>query len=193
MRRGIYGGSFDPVHLGHLLLAETAWEEMGLDELLFIPANRSPLKETGAATAEQRWTMLNLAVKDRMGFTTSRLELDRQPPSYTVETLHALTSQYPADEWVLILGADSLKDFAIWRSSKEIMEMASVAVGNRPGHHRELPGTLQSYRQRFTFLSGPCCELSSTEIRKRVSNGRSIRYRVPLEVEDFIRGTGLYR
>lgn len=193
MRWGVFGGSFDPIHLGHLLLAETAWEELHLDRILFIPAHRSPWKEGTSALSEQRWEMLNLAVAGRSGFETSRLELDRQPPSYTVDTLRVLVREFPGDEFWLILGADGIREFADWRSSDEILTLARLAVGHRPGHIPSLPLELTKYEERIMFLSGPCCQLSSTEIRERVNKGQSVRYRVPLDVERYIMEKGLYR
>lgn len=192
MRRGVFGGSFDPIHLGHLLLAETAWEELELDSLLFIPAHRSPFKNRWAATAEQRWEMLNLAIYGRPGFEASRIELERTPPSYTVDTLRQLVSVYPNDEITLILGADSIKDFSVWRESNEILALADIAVGQRSGQSANLPQDLSAYGHRIRFLSGPSCELSSTDIRERVAAGRTIRYRVPLLVEEYIKENGIY-
>lgn len=193
MRTGVLGGSFDPIHLGHLLLAEAAWEELGLARLIFMPAHRSPWKGGQAATPEQRYAMVKLATDGRVGFEVSRLELDRTPPSYTVETLRELWRERPEDEFWLILGADGIHDLMDWRESKEIITLAKIAVGRRPGHHQELPAELQPYGERVRFLAGPCCDLSSTEIRERFAKGQSVRYRLTPEVERFISENQIYR
>ncbi|HHZ20753.1 MAG TPA: nicotinate (nicotinamide) nucleotide adenylyltransferase [Firmicutes bacterium] len=194
MRTGIFGGSFDPIHLGHLLLAEAAWEELGLTRLIFVPAHCSPWKKGTSAEPKQRYAMVELAVKNRPGFEVSSLELDREPPSYTVETLRALRREAPDEEFWLILGADGIQDFMNWRESKEILTLANIAVGQRPGYQTKLPEQLQILgEERVRVLPGPCCDLSSTEIRERIAAGRSVRYRLTPEVEEYIKEHRLYR
>lgn len=189
---GVFGGSFDPVHLGHLLLAESAWEELGLERLIFVPTQRSPWKSGSGASPEERWEMISLAVRERPGFDVSRLELDRNPPSYTIDTLEALQTDYPNHQLWLIIGADSIGDFPLWHRSQDILEIARVAVGQRPGQQLEIPGGLERQKDRFQVLKGPCCDISSTEIRERLLQNRSIHFRVPPAVEGYIREKGLF-
>jgi nicotinate-nucleotide adenylyltransferase len=184
MHTGIFGGSFDPIHHGHLILARAALEELGLDRILFIPANVSPHKsETKPATAQDRLAMLRLAIKDESGFEASDLELHRPPPSFTVETLGELRSRHPDDQFTLLIGADNVAKFDTWREPEEIRRLATIAVLDRAGHDtaRDWPVVRR--------LIG----LSSTDIRARVAAGRSIRYLTPDSVCDYIATHGLYR
>ncbi len=184
MRTGIFGGSFDPIHQGHLILARAALEELGLDRILFIPANLSPHKtETKPATAQDRLAMLQLAIEGEPGFETSDLELDRTPPSYTVETLRELRSRHPHDTFTLLIGADNVAKFDTWREPQEIRQLAAIAVldraGNAAAHDWPVIRRL--------------VDISSTGIRARVAAGRSIRYLTPDSVCDYIKAHGLYR
>ncbi len=199
MRCGVFGGSFDPVHLGHLILADTARECAELDRVLFIPAARSPLKaDDPAASDRQRIEMLQLALGGNPAFELSTIELDRGDPSYTVDTLEALNKQRPEDEWFLIVGADSLVDFGRWRNIERICQLAIPLVGARRGSNADLdqlseyvsPEQLAEVQQ-FAF-EFPLIEISSTEIRGRVADGRSIRYRLPRGVERYIQTAELY-
>lgn len=189
---GVFGGSFDPIHLGHLLLAEAAWEALNLDKLLFIPAQRSPWKIETGASPEQRWEMTKLAVDGRPGFEVSRLELDRTPPSFTIDTLEALRLQFHEHELWLIIGADAIGDFPLWHRSGEILAIAHLAVGQRPGETVKIPPQLTEHSERVCILPGPCCDISSTEIRQRIAENRSIHYRVPSSVIEYIQRNRLY-
>ena len=184
MHTGILGGSFDPIHHGHLILARAALEELGLDRILFIPANRSPHKtDTKPATAQDRFAMLQLAIEGEPGFEASDLELHRPPPSYTVETLRELRSRHPDDEFTLLIGADNVAKFDTWREPDEIRRLARLAVLDRANH--ETPHACPLVRRLV--------DISSTDIRARVAAGRSIRYLTPDSVCDYIASEGLYR
>lgn len=198
-RLGIYGGSFDPVHLGHLLLAETCREECSLDRVLFLPCRQSPHKPHGAvATGQQRAEMLEFAVAGDPRFGVCRIELERPGPSFTVETLRQLCDEQPESELFFLMGADSLTDLPLWREPLTILELATVVAVNRG--HRPPPDLilLESrlgpiVRDRVQIVTMPGIELSATEIRERVRSGRSLRFRVPRAVEEYIRQNGLYQ
>ena len=190
-RIGIFGGTFDPVHLAHLLLAERAREELGQDLVLFIPANIPPHKTQGRriASAAHRVAMLRLAVASNPGFAVSEHEIEREGVSYTVETLEHLRERYPAAELVLLIGGDNARDFGTWREPERIARLASIAVWARPDaeHGPEiLPGV------PLLQIKAPLFDLSSTDIRGRVSRGSSIRYMTPDPVADYIAKHEIY-
>lgn len=184
MRTGILGGSFDPIHHGHLILARAAVEELGLDRVVFIPANISPHKtDSTPATAEDRMKMVRLAIENEDRFEASDIELKRPAPSYTVDTLRSLKQSDPQDELVLLVGADNVAKFETWREPDEIRRLAQIAVLDRAG------ATTSHQWPVVRRL----VDISSTDIRARVAGGRSIRYLTPDSVCDYITAHGLYR
>ncbi len=184
MRTGIFGGSFDPIHHGHLILARAAREKLGLDRIVFIPAHQSPHKTEGTpASAEDRLAMIQLAIAGEDGFEVADLELHRPPPSYTLDTLRELKLSHPHDEFVLFIGADQAAKFETWHEPDEIRRRAQIVVLDRA--HHDIPGEWPVVRRLV--------DLSSTDLRARVSAGRSIRYLTPDSVCDYIRAKGLYR
>lgn len=184
MRTGIFGGSFDPVHHGHLILARAAREELGLDRILFVPANVSPHKtETKPATPQDRLAMVRAAIEGEDGFMASDLELNRPAPSFTVDTLRELRKLHPQDEFVLLIGADNAAKFGTWREPDEIRRLAQIAVLDRAGGNAAHAWPVV---RRLV-------DISSTEIRERAAAGRSIRYLTPDTVCDYIAAQGLYR
>lgn len=202
MRAGILGGTFDPVHLGHLLLAEQAREALTLDRVILVPAARPPHKPGRVLTPfNLRLEMVRLAVDGTDGFTASAIERDPARPSWTVETLRRLLAQpeAPEDTW-LLLGADSLEDMPTWREPAEIVRLARLAVYPRPGWDAatslaSLSPVQEAWRAagRLVLLDGPRLALSSSEIRERARQGRSLRFLVPEPVRSFIAARGLYR
>ena len=190
MRIGIYGGSFDPVHYGHLLLAESAREQLGLDKVLLMPAATAPHKRAQeSAPADARIEMLELAIGGHAALEISRLEIDRGGVSYTVDTLSALRAEHPEAELVLLVGGDTLADMPNWKDPEKVVSLARIAVVDRPGisiDAVELPGA------EVLSVSMPQVDLSSREIRSRVARGESIRYRLPRGVEQYILHAGLY-
>ena len=192
MRLGILGGTFDPVHLGHLLVAEQAREVLALDRVLFVPAGRPPHKPPEPITPfALRLRMVSLALDRTPGFLSSELEGDETRASYTVETLRRLRGQLgEADEVFLLLGEDSLLDLPGWREPEEIQRLARIAVYPRPGIP---PGDAPTPPAGVMRLDGPRLQLSSTEIRARAQAGKSIRFLVPEPVRLFIQQQGLYR
>lgn len=199
IRLGLFGGSFDPVHLGHLLLAETCREACELDRVLFLPCGQSPHKPHGAiASGKQRAEMLELAVAGDPRFGVCRIELDRAGPSYTVETLQQLHAERPGDELFFLMGADSLIDLPLWREPHAILELATIVAVNR-GHRP--PPDWESLelrlgpivRDRVRLVEMPAIDLSATDLRERIRLGRSVRFRVSRAVEEYIRQHGLYQ
>jgi len=182
-RVGLLGGSFDPVHYGHLRAAEWALENFQLQEVRFVPARRSPFKGEPRASAEDRCAMLALATADHVSFGVDRIELERSAPSYTVDTLRELTSREKDHVFVLILGSDAAAGVDDWREAAEVKRMAEIRVLDRPG---DGPGP--SADPAFLGLA-----VSATEIRRAVKAGRSVRYLIPEPVRLYIEEKGLYR
>ena len=200
-RIGLYGGTFDPIHIGHLLIAEYAREQLQLDELRFIPAATAPHKlEHQAADEKQRLEMLRLATGGNPHFRVDDRELRRGGTSYTVDTLEELHLEMPQAELVFLMGSDSLDELDTWRAPQRICQLAFVAVVARGGRaapdvaklRRYLPAEEQAQVDRH-LLAMPQIEISSSEIRARVANARSIRYQLHPAVEAFIQAQGLYR
>lgn len=199
MRLGIFGGTFDPVHYGHLLVAEQCREQCRLDAVWFIPAGLPPHKMAQTiAGGKARAEMLDLAIAGHDRFRVDRRELERTDPCYTVETLAALASEDPSRELFFVLGADSLADFPTWREPARIVELARLAVVNRGG---SAPADLSGLRQalgpavesRIDFVTIPGIDVSSTDIRQRVREGLSIRFMTPRAVECYLQTHRLYQ
>lgn len=199
MRIGLFGGSFDPVHLGHLILAEQCREQARLDEVWWIPAAVSPLKERGPfASDRQRLEMLELAVAGHSAFRVVDVELKRGGTSYTVETLETFRQEYPDREFFLLLGSDSLASFARWRDPSRICALATPLVYARPGTSVAwdslapfvAPERLQAYTE--LALRSRLIDISSSDLRERIRQGMSIRYLVPRAVEQYIIHQKLY-
>ena len=186
---GVLGGTFDPVHNGHIAIARAAREHAALDRVLFVVSARPPHKRSGPyASSEDRYAMVQAALEGQPGMAPSRLEVERDGPSYTVDTLKKLDALCPGAELYLILGMDSLCDLPKWRDMRGILQRASLLVVPRPGKWvcpRELEG-------RFELLPMEEMDISSTEIRRRIFDGDSIDGLVPLAVEQMIRQQGIY-
>jgi nicotinate-nucleotide adenylyltransferase len=201
MRLGLFGGSFDPVHLGHLLLAETCREVGRLDQVWFVPAAISPHKQgQPTAPARDRLQMLRLAIGGHPAFEVCDLEIARGGVSYTVDTLEIVRQQHPQAELFFLMGADALADFPNWRQPARICQLAIPMVVHRPQSPPPdwsplaqwvSPDVLQQVRQAQVEM--PLIDVSSRDIRQRVSQGRSIRFRTPRGVETYIETHRLYR
>jgi nicotinate-nucleotide adenylyltransferase len=194
MRIGIYGGTFDPVHLGHLIVAEQARVELALQQVLFVLAPNPPHKpDTMILPVVHRLHMLNLAIGSHPHFAVSTVESDRPGISYTVDTLRHFSRQpeWAAAELFLIIGADSFLELKNWREPQEIIQLARLAVYPRP--HLDLRQITPEFLQAAHFLRGPQIEISATGIRQRCSRGWSIRYLVPEEVRNYILEKHLYQ
>ena len=184
---GLFGGSFDPVHHGHLIVGQVAAESLGLDQLRFVPAREQPFKlGRHAATAADRAAMLDLAVSGTRGFAVERAELSREGPSYTVETLLGLRAREPGVAWTLLLGADAAAELGAWHRAAELPGLARIVVFARPGTPIPpsplIAGTVEV----------PAVDISATEIRRRVREGRSVRYWVPDAVAEYMVRHRLY-
>jgi nicotinate-nucleotide adenylyltransferase len=200
MRLGILGGTFDPVHYGHLLLAESAREQCRLDQIWFLPAAIPPHKQQQTISKiEQRIEMLELAVSGNPSMLVSHVEAERGGVTYTVDTLAALHAEDPRRELFFLMGADSLVDLPNWREPERICQLATLAVVRRAGQSVDYsplakliaPQRLDAMRAHEVQM--PIVELSSHEIRARVGRGDSIRYRTPRAVEQYIASHELYR
>jgi len=188
-RLGVLGGTFDPVHIGHLVLAETAREQLALDRVLFVPAGQ-PWRKVGRKIAPvgDRVAMVRLAIAGNPAFQLSTIESTRPGPSYTAETLTEIQHAYPEAELYLILGEDAVEDMPHWKDPERIRELALIVAAPRPGQPSpHEPGQL------IVLSAMPLIGVSATAIRERVRAGRSIRYLVLPVVEDYIRDHGLYR
>ena len=189
---GIIGGTFNPVHLAHLMLAETAYDAMGLDEVLFIPSGCSYMKDDSIiVSAKDRVNMLGLALEDNPHFALSMIEIERQGNSYTCETLRELSEKYPDWELYLIMGADNLFDMETWKNPSEIFHYAHIVaavrgVKKRPDMEVKMEELEKKYDARITLLPIRHIDISSTAIREKVEKGLSIRYIVPDKVREYI-------
>lgn len=197
MRLGILGGTFDPVHLGHLVLATMAGEQLSLDWVLFVPAGQ-PWRKPGrpVASGEHRLQMLQLATVHNSGFDVVSVEVERPGPSYTVDTLKWFREQQATAELFFIVGQDALADLPSWHQPGQILKLASLAVARRPGAEGSLEeaGTsLPMLEGRVEWVAMPQIEISATMIRERVKDHLPIRYLVPDTVEAYIREHELYR
>ncbi|MBI3522256.1 MAG: nicotinate (nicotinamide) nucleotide adenylyltransferase [Chloroflexi bacterium] len=187
-RLGIFGGTFDPVHVGHLAIASAALESVPLDRVLFVPAKRSPLKDRLPLASEaDRLTMLEAAIAGEPRFSVSRAELEREGPSYTADTLERLAGRVEQDQLFLILGGDAVVDFERWHRPDRIVQLATLLVAARPGAPDPVEG------ERRLVFDAPRLDISSRELRARALRGRSLRYLVPDAVWRHIEEHGLYR
>lgn len=193
MRIGLYGGTFDPVHLAHLVLAEQCREQLALDEVWFIPAASPPHKSgVTISEAKHRVAMLELAIAGHTSFKLSRLELERTGPSYTVETLRDVRRDHPEVDFFLLLGGDSIRDFTTWREPQEIAQLATlVAVNRGTAELADIPADIVAPEARRD-VHMPAIDISASDLRQRVATGCGIRYLVPRAVEQYIRQNGLY-
>jgi nicotinate-nucleotide adenylyltransferase len=186
----LFGGSFDPVHVAHLIVAEAAADALGCT-VRFLPAREQPLKRGAGvghqATPEQRAEMLDLAIAGNPRFGVERIELGLPTPSYTVRTLRALGEREPGNRFTLLLGADAARDLAEWWGVEALPELADIAVFARPG------ATVVRHPLIQRVIPVPSIDLSATQVRERVKQGRSIRYLVPDPVHEYIGAHGLYR
>jgi nicotinate-nucleotide adenylyltransferase len=194
VRIGVFGGTFDPPHVGHLILAADAVDVLRLDKLIFVPARAQPLKvnQPAIANCEQRVEMVRLAVGNESRYAVDDTEIAREGLSFTVDTLETLTVRFKGAELFLLLGEDAFSTFDRWKDPKRVRELATVAVMRRVGSKgsgRSSPTKTKGVET----ISTRQIDVSSTEIRKRLREGKSVRGFVPESVENFIRDRGLYR
>jgi nicotinate-nucleotide adenylyltransferase len=201
-RIGVLGGTFDPVHYGHLVIAEEVYATLELTEMVFVPTGQPPHKTQEVITpAEHRLAMLELAIASNPHFTISRVDLDRPGPSYTVDTLRLLHKQWGEETAIyFVIGGDSLEDFLSWYDAAGILKQLTYLVAvRRPGYNESeeyydrLEARLPGIKQRLLVVEAPQFEISATDIRLRVAEGRPIKYQTPESVEQYIKEFGLYR
>jgi nicotinate-nucleotide adenylyltransferase len=187
---GILGGAFDPPHIGHLILAQCAAEQLGLCQVLFIPAGVPPYKrQTVVASAEQRLAMINLAIQGNPLFASSDIELQRLGTSYTIDTIRALKAQHDSDTRLyLIVGSDAAKDIKSWKCAQELLESVTVCYAQRANND----ALLSTIYPNFIPIKMPAIAISSTELRQILANAGSIRYLVSDRVLAYIRKQSLY-
>ena len=191
MRRvGLIGGTFDPIHNGHLLLAIFTREILALNEVVFIPAADPPHKDSIHARADQRMDMVEMAIAGIDGFSASRIELDRPGKSYTVDTLRQLRADYPHSALFLIIGSDNVAQMSTWHDPLGIVDQCTVVAGKRLAKDNEVDPALVA---RMRFIDTPLIELSSTHIRQRLRDGLAVRGMIPDAVERYVLEKGLYK
>ena len=195
---GLMGGTFDPIHVGHLVLAEAAREELSLSQVWFLPAGQPPHKDLqrGRGTKEQRTRMVELAIEGNPYFSLCLLEMQEERKSYTYLTLEELRKLHPEVDFVFLIGEDSFWDFPGWRRPDLIAAQCEIAVYRRGDTSRPIEDALRDYEQRFharfTLLAGSPLEISSSYLRERAREGKSLRYYVPEKVYAYIQEEGLY-
>jgi len=197
MKIGIYGGTFDPIHFGHLNLAIQVKEKLGLDEIWLVPAQTNPLKtEFKTASASDRLHMLELAIENLPYIKLSRIEIERPAPSYTVETLRLLQEGYPRHEFSLLIGLDSLIRFEEWKSPEELVRRVPLIIGKRTGKELTIPlfsnNPLIQKAVKEGIIETSVMEISATDIRERINRGLYIEHLVPPKVVDYIYDNHLY-
>jgi len=189
-RLGVMGGTFDPIHVGHLVTAEEALHQFALDEVVFVPTGRPWMKEHDVvASAEDRYAMTAIGIEPEPRFHVSRLEVDRGGATYTVDTLRALRDEVPGAELFFITGADAMLEIMRWKEPEIIFDLAHFIAATRPGYDVAALDAIPD----VTVMRIPALAISSTDIRTRVHQGRPIRFLVPEGVEAHIRAAGLYR
>lgn len=197
-RVGIMGGTFNPIHNGHLFLAEHAYEQAGLDYVLFMPALNPPHKaDMAIASPEHRVNMIKEAIRSNSHFILSDLEFNRPGMTYTSDTLKALKKDEPDTEFYFIVGGDSLMMMTRWRDPQTVFNLSTIVVGGRDQYSQEqmeeqIKYLVNTYKGKIILLDMPLLEISSESIRDRVAKGRSIRYYVPEEVASYIFKNNLY-
>jgi nicotinate-nucleotide adenylyltransferase len=187
------GGTFDPIHLGHLRAAETAREGCELDLVAFVPAGVPPHRSGRPAAALDRFAMTCLAASGHPGFVTWDSELTRPGPSYTVDTLAALRTERPDDVLVLVVGSDTWPEMTGWREPERLFSLAEVAVVDRPGRATPDPAPPFPSARGVVRVEGPGLGVSATSVRERLRRGASVRYLVPDAVAEYIAKKGLYK
>jgi len=183
MKIGIYGGTFDPIHHGHLILAREARERFGFEKVIFVPAAVSPFKSSPAATAQMRLSMLRAAIEDEPGFELDDCELRRPPPSYTIDTIEEIRCRKGDAQIYYLVGEDNLPTLQKWHRFDELRKAVQFVVLDRTGTPPDHPYPIVHRK----------IDISATEIRKRVASGQSIRYFVPQAVEEIIRREKIYQ
>ncbi len=194
-RVGIMGGTFDPIHYGHLVTAEEAVVQFGLDQVVFVPTGRPWMKaDRLVSPAEDRYLMTVVATASNPRFSVSRVEIDREGPTYTVDTLRALADEHPDAELFFITGADAILEIFEWKDPEEVLSLAHFIAATRPGYDlARFEAAAPTHHPKVSTMDIPALAISSSDIRRRVKEGRAIRYLLPEGVKSYIEKQGLYR
>lgn len=195
---GIFGGSFNPIHYGHLMICEYIKEEMGLDKVIFIPTGNPPHKDLGVS-AEDRYEMVRLAISPNPDFEISDIETTRVKLSYTVDTIRELKEIYKEEKLYFLIGLDSLFQLKTWKKIGDLSQEIEFVVALRPGYidKEEINNEIEFLRENFgtkiNLIKTPLYEISSTDLRDRIHEGKSLRYLIPKKVLDYIEESGFYK
>lgn len=195
---GIFGGSFNPIHYGHLMICEYIKEEMGLDKVIFIPTGNPPHKEIGVS-AKDRYEMVRLAISPNPDFEISDIETTRVNLSYTVDTIRELKKIYKEEKLYFLIGLDSLFQLKTWKKIDDLSQEIEFVVALRPGYidkeeiNREIDFLRENFGTKINLIKTPLYEISSTDLRKRIHEGKSLRYLIPKKVLDYIEESGFYK
>ncbi|MFZ1080878.1 MAG: nicotinate-nucleotide adenylyltransferase [Candidatus Kryptoniota bacterium] len=189
---GIFGGTFNPPHVAHLVAAENVCDHLKLDRVLFVPAAIPPHKlNEKIISAELRLQMVKLSIRDNSKFEVCDIELRRSGPSYSIDTIVELKGKFPGDDFFFIMGIDLLTDFYSWKNPDKILNECNVVVMDRPGF--ALASVDKELLRRVEVVNVPSMDISSSDIRRRVKSGKSIKFLVPPAVEDYIYANSIYR
>lgn len=195
---GIFGGSFNPIHYGHLMICEYIKEEMGLDKVIFIPTGNPPHKDLGVS-AEDRYEMVRLAISPNPDFEISDIETTRINLSYTVDTIRELKEIYKEEKLYFLIGLDSLFQLKTWKKIGDLSQEIEFVVALRPGYinkeeiNNEIDFLRDNFGTRINLIKTPLYEISSTDLRERIHEGKSLRYLIPKKVLDYIEESGFYK
>lgn len=195
---GIFGGSFNPIHYGHLMICEYIKEEMGLDKVIFIPTGNPPHKDLGVS-AEDRYEMVRLAISPNPDFEISDIETTRVNLSYTVDTIRELKKIYKEEKLYFLIGLDSLFQLKTWKKIGDLSQEIEFVVALRPGYidkeeiNNEIDFLRENFGTRINLIKTPLYEISSTDLRERIHQGKSLRYLIPKKVLDYIEESGFYK
>jgi nicotinate-nucleotide adenylyltransferase len=197
LKVGIFGGTFDPIHQGHMVIAEQVMGELGLDHILFVPAGIPPHKEASSVRAStgDRYDMVEAAVEGNERFSVDRVEVDAARPMHSVETVQILKERSPDDEWFFITGADEVSNLLVWKDPDRLLEEVVMVAATRPGYDLSRLDHLEAKLRNFDRIFPVECtrvDISATGIRRRILQGKSVRYLVPEEVYEIIMERGLY-
>lgn len=197
-RIGIFGGSFNPIHIGHLVIAEAAWQEFSLDKVIFVPSGDTPNKDMHHISKYMRYEMVAKAIEGNSRFAISPIERDRMGPSYTVDTIHMFREQFrKEDQLYFICGTDSIADLPNWKYNVELLKCCEFISASRPGNEEEIIRSVSYFgnlgKEKIHFLRSPELNISSTILRELIARNKSVKYLIPDAVIQFIQENDLYK
>lgn len=198
MKVGVFGGTFDPIHVGHMVIAEQVADALRLDKVFFIPGGIPTHKSLASVKADAMWRlrMVEAAVTGNPGFTVDSVEVDAGRPMYSIDTVRLLKERYPGEEWYFISGADAVAELLTWKEPDALLEEVVMVAATRPGYDLSALKPLRERLKNFKNIIPVECsriDISSTEIRERIAGGKSVRYMVPEGVYAIIEQEGLYK